>query len=53
MTDPAVEPLCVVEEFLAADVEYTNIPMGTANGHAGERKVPGRFFAPIHEVGAA
>ena len=53
MTDPAVEPLCVVEEFLAADVEYTNIPMGIANGHAGARKVLGPFFAPIHEVGAA
>lgn len=67
MTHPAVGPLRIVEEFLAAfeamdferalpyvaaDVEYTNIPMGTANGHAGVREVLGPFFAPIHEAGA-
>lgn len=34
---------------LAADVEYTNIPMGTVRGHAGVRQVLEPFFAPIHE----
>lgn len=64
MTDLAVGSLRIVEEFLAAfeamdferaltyvadDVEYTNIPMGTVNGHAGVSEVLGPFFAPIHE----
>ena len=35
--------------YLADDVEYTNIPMGTVRGHAGVREVLTPFFAPIHE----
>jgi limonene-1,2-epoxide hydrolase len=35
--------------FLADDVEYTNIPIGTVHGHAGVREVLVPFFAPIHE----
>ena len=35
--------------FLADDVEYTNIPIGTVHGHAGVRQVLEPFFAPIHE----
>ena len=34
---------------IAADAEYTNIPMGTVRGHAGVRAVLEPFFAPIHE----
>ncbi len=33
--------------FLSADVEYTNVPIGTVRGHAGVREVLGPFFAPI------
>jgi limonene-1,2-epoxide hydrolase len=36
-------------EYLAADVEYTNIPIGTLRGHDGVRQALGPFFAPIHE----
>jgi limonene-1,2-epoxide hydrolase len=35
--------------LLAADVEYTNIPLGTVRGHAGVLEVLEPFFAPIHE----
>jgi limonene-1,2-epoxide hydrolase len=35
--------------FLADDVEYTNVPIGTSHGHAGVLEVLGPFFAPIHE----
>jgi limonene-1,2-epoxide hydrolase len=35
--------------FLAADVEYTNVPIGTVRGHVGVRQVLEPFFAPIHE----
>jgi limonene-1,2-epoxide hydrolase len=35
--------------FLAPDVEYTNVPMGTVHGHDGVRAVLELFFAPIHE----
>lgn len=35
--------------YLADDVEYTNIPMGTVRGHVGVREVLEPFFAPIHE----
>jgi limonene-1,2-epoxide hydrolase len=35
--------------YLADDVEYTNIPMGSVAGHAGVRQVLEPFFAPIHE----
>jgi limonene-1,2-epoxide hydrolase len=35
--------------FLSDDVEYTNIPLGTVNGHSGVRQVLEPFFAPIHE----
>jgi limonene-1,2-epoxide hydrolase len=35
--------------LLAADVEYTNVPIGTVRGHAGVREVLEPFFAPIHE----
>ena len=35
--------------FLADDVEYTNIPIGTVRGHAGAREVLEPFFAGIHE----
>lgn len=34
---------------LHADVEYTNIPIGTVRGHDGVRAVLEPFFAPIHE----
>lgn len=68
MTDTALDPTGLVEEFLdafaamdfetalellAADCEYTNIPMGTVRGHQGVRDVLGPFFAPIHETGSA
>jgi limonene-1,2-epoxide hydrolase len=64
MTDSDHAPLPLVEAFLQAfaamdfdtaltyladDVEYTNIPMGTVRGHAGVREVLEPFFAPIHE----
>lgn len=64
MPDHDATPLHVVESFLTAfeamdfdtalafladDVEYTNIPMGTVRGHAGVRQVLEPFFAPIHE----
>lgn len=64
MSDRSTEPLPLVEEFLAAfaamdfdaalsyladDVEYTNVPIGTVSGHAGVRQVLEPFFAPIHE----
>lgn len=64
MTEGAAEPLEVVEAFLdafvamdfdaafpylATDVEYTNIPMGSVRGHAGVREVLEPFFAPIRE----
>jgi limonene-1,2-epoxide hydrolase len=64
MTDADHSPLPLVEAFLQAfaamdfdtaltyladDVEYTNIPMGTVRGHAGVREVLEPFFAPIHE----
>lgn len=39
----------VALSFLADDVEYTNVPMGTVFGHAGVRQVLEPFFAPIHE----
>ena len=35
--------------FLSNDVEYTNIPLGTVQGHPGVRQVLEPFFAPIHE----
>jgi limonene-1,2-epoxide hydrolase len=35
--------------FLADDVEYTNVPIGTVHGHSGVREVLGPFFSPIHE----
>jgi limonene-1,2-epoxide hydrolase len=35
--------------YLAAEVEYTNVPIGTVRGHAGVREVLEPFFAPIHE----
>jgi limonene-1,2-epoxide hydrolase len=35
--------------FMAADAEYTNVPIGTVRGHAGAREVLEPFFAPIHE----
>ncbi len=35
--------------FLADDVEYTNIPMGTVRGHGGVRQVLEPFFDPIRE----
>jgi limonene-1,2-epoxide hydrolase len=35
--------------YLADDVEYTNIPIGTFRGRAGVRQVLEPFFAPIHE----
>lgn len=35
--------------LLAADVEYTNVPIGTVHGHEGVRQVLEPFFAPIHE----
>ena len=64
MTEHTAGPLEVVEAFLdafvamdfdtaltyiAADAEYTNIPMGTVRGPAGVRTVLVPFFAPIHE----
>jgi limonene-1,2-epoxide hydrolase len=64
MTDTTAAPTDVVEAFLdafaamdfdaalghlAADVEYTNIPLGTVRGHTGVREVLEPFFAPIHE----
>lgn len=64
MTSQPLGPARVVEEFLAAfeamdfdraltyvadDVEYTNIPIGTVKGHTGLREVLAPFFAPIHE----
>ena len=35
--------------YLADGVEYTNVPIGTVNGHAGVREVLEPFFAPIEE----
>ena len=35
--------------FLDANVEYTNVPLGTVRGHEGVREVLGPFFAPVHE----
>jgi limonene-1,2-epoxide hydrolase len=64
MTEPGPAPIDVVEAFLDAfvamdfdaaltfladDVEYTNIPLGTVHGHSGVREVLEPFFAPIHE----
>jgi limonene-1,2-epoxide hydrolase len=64
MIEHVVEPTEVVEafldafaamdfdtalSFLSADVEYTNIPLGTVTGHTGVRQVLEPFFAPIHE----
>ncbi len=64
MTETATAPLDVVEAFLDAfammdfdtaltyvadDVEYTSIPMGTVHGPAGVREVLEPFFAPIHD----
>jgi limonene-1,2-epoxide hydrolase len=64
MSELSPSPLDLVEQFLAAfaamdfdtaltrlsaDVEYTNIPLGTVRGHAGVREVLEPFFAPIHE----
>jgi len=64
MTEPGAAPIDVVEAFLDAfvamdfdtaltfladDVEYTNIPLGTVHGHSGVREVLEPFFAPIHE----
>jgi limonene-1,2-epoxide hydrolase len=64
MAEHAEDPIEVVEAFLAAfaamdfdtaltflaeDVEYTNIPIGTVRGHSGVLEVLDPFFAPIHE----
>jgi limonene-1,2-epoxide hydrolase len=64
VTTPPSSPTEIVEAFLeafvamdfdtalthiAADCEYTNVPMGTVRGHDGVREVLGPFFAPIHE----
>lgn len=64
MSDQASTPAEVVKAFLdafeemdfdtavahlSADVEYTNVPIGTVRGHAGVRQVLEPFFAPIHE----
>ena len=64
MSEQSREPVEVVEAFLHAfeamdfdaalqyldaDVEYTNVPIGTVRGHAGVRQVLEPFFAPIHE----
>lgn len=64
MGEQGREPIEVVEAFLHAfeamdfdaalayldaDVEYTNVPIGTVRGHAGVREVLEPFFAPIHE----
>jgi limonene-1,2-epoxide hydrolase len=64
MDEQAMKPTDVVEafleafaamdfdtalSFLAEDVEYTNVPMGTVHGHGGVRQVLEPFFAPIHE----
>ena len=64
MTHDNRAPLETVEAFLAAfeamdfetalafvadGCEYTNVPMGTVEGHAGIRSVLEPFFAPIHE----
>lgn len=60
----STEPIDVVTEFMAAmakldydtgmtylatDVEYTNMPMGTVHGHDGVRGVLEPFFAPTLE----
>ena len=34
---------------IADDCEYTNVPMGTVNGHAGVRQVLEPVFSPIRE----
>lgn len=64
MDDRTSTPAEVVEAFLhafeqmdfdqalthlGADVEYTNVPIGTVRGRAGVRQVLEPFFAPIHE----
>ena len=64
MADPTIDPLHHVEQFLKAfeamdfdaalgfldaNVEYTNVPLGTVRGHEGVREVLGPFFAPVHE----
>lgn len=64
MTDQTMPPIETVKAFLdafalmdfdqaldhlAADCEYTNIPMGSVHGHDGVRSVLEPFFAPIHE----
>lgn len=64
MPETTIDPSAIVEAFLAAfvamdfdtaltyvaaDAEYTNIPMGTVRGHTGVREVLEPFFAPIHE----
>lgn len=64
MAPSTPDPLVVVEQmikafevmdldralqYLAADVEYTNIPRGTVRGHAGVRQVLSPFFGPIRE----
>jgi limonene-1,2-epoxide hydrolase len=64
MSESSLAPLATVQAFLAAfealdfdaalahlaaDVEYTNVPIGTVHGHAGVRAVLEPFFAPIHE----
>lgn len=64
MTTEPRSPMATVEAFLAAfadmdfdtalsfvaeGCEYTNVPMGTVEGHAGIRSVLEPFFAPLHE----
>jgi limonene-1,2-epoxide hydrolase len=64
MDDVASTPEATVEAFLhafeqmdydralthlAAEVEYTNVPIGTVRGHGGVKQVLEPFFAPIHE----
>ena len=64
MSGHGTEPMKVVEAFLEAavlmdfdtaldylaeDVEYTNIPILTVHGHVGVREVVEPFFEPIHE----
>ena len=39
--------------FIADDVEYTNIPIGTVRGPDSVREVLVPFFAPIHDPAAA
>jgi limonene-1,2-epoxide hydrolase len=36
--------------YLAADVGYTNVPIGTVHGHAGAREVLEPLVAPIEQI---